>query len=349
MIKQFASLASAFIMAAWPLCALRAQVTPGHIWLEVLYKTSDAVVIGHCGSVHALPGSPDSSVMDFDLTFSVARIYKGSDLTAFTILITGRPIASGSPWCGKDPVLLFLKHTNVSGVYTLSEWYHGMKLVPASLLSTKHQGDAPTDGLLELERALGEVAAGVDTNDARQALLILRDFRKIDPQTVSTLKAISLRPNESQRLLGWEILARVDPSSNFRAFTDMFKSQPAQDGEAAMRMCEIAEQLKDPHLLTTLEGMVDWQEYPDLRVCAMQGIRNLHAPETVPFLIRHLDDSQLQVAYDAVITMAEITKLPGDYGPGIPVYSKDPERYKKLWHDWWNQGGAAKYPDRQPK
>jgi hypothetical protein len=329
------------IAAAFPLCA---ELSPAYVPISQLYRQADAVVIGHCESVRS-SADAETSTINHEVLFSSAQVYKAEVAATFTVQIPRRPIAAGAPACGQAYWLLFLKHTDSNGVYSLSDPTHGIRPLPVFVPSTS----APSEGLSALEETLTQIATAAESRGAVEALGVLRDFDRIDPQTVSVLKLVSQRPDPMQRLLALETLARIEPSLYFGPFTEAFKNKTAPDGIAFARLCEVAEGARTTNQLGPLMAMTDWQNYPGLRECAMQGIRKLRAPASVAFLMRHLDDSQTDVAYLALITLSEITGLTGEYAPGFGIYRANHEEYKKRWKNWWVERGSVKYPDPQAK
>ena len=66
----------------------------------------------------------------------------------------------------------------------------------------------------------------------------------------------------------------------------------------------------------------------------MAGIRRIKDPNSVPFLLDQLDSADRDVAYQALITLAEMNHRGGEYGPSMPVFQEDLERYKNIWKRW---------------
>ena len=85
--------------------------------------------------------------------------------------------------------------------------------------------------------------------------------------------------------------------------------------------------------LPTLEA-ISRSTNPYLRLSAMTGIRRIKDPVSVPFLVDQLDSTDMDVAYQALITLAEMNHRGGEYGPSMPVFREDPERYKNVWKRW---------------
>jgi HEAT repeat protein len=105
------------------------------------------------------------------------------------------------------------------------------------------------------------------------------------------------------------------------------------------------------NIMTSLDQVRDQRALPDLealsgsrlnliRSGAMGAIRRMAGPGTAPFLIQRLDYPDREVQYEAVITLAEIFKKGGEYGPDVPTFEKNPESYVAVWKRWWSEEGA---------
>jgi hypothetical protein len=75
----------------------------------------------------------------------------------------------------------------------------------------------------------------------------------------------------------------------------------------------------------------------------MRGVRSLKSRSSVSFLVQRLDDPDVLVSHLAVMTLAEVVGLRGDFGPGLGLFTKDPEKYRGLWRSWWEQVGSAQF------
>lgn len=77
-----------------------------------------------------------------------------------------------------------------------------------------------------------------------------------------------------------------------------------------------------------------------LRMSAMLALRRIRDPAFIPFLVEQLDSNDSIVQYEAVITLAEMTGLSGDYGPSMPRFDANPPKYRELWKQWWAEQQA---------
>ena len=75
----------------------------------------------------------------------------------------------------------------------------------------------------------------------------------------------------------------------------------------------------------------------------MDAIRGIGSPESVPELIRHLDDTDSMMQYLAVAALQEILRRPDEVGPSIPMFEGDKVRFIQSWKRWWSEEGQASY------
>jgi hypothetical protein len=90
------------------------------------------------------------------------------------------------------------------------------------------------------------------------------------------------------------------------------------------------EKLRDPATRPALECIAR-SGITQLQLPAMDAIRGIASPASVPELIRHLDDPSPVAQYLAVITLSEITRRPDEPGPLMPEFMKEPARFRDSW------------------
>jgi hypothetical protein len=69
----------------------------------------------------------------------------------------------------------------------------------------------------------------------------------------------------------------------------------------------------------------------------MDAIRGMRNPASIPELIRHLDDADPFMQYQAVITLSEIAPRRDLPGPSMTDFERDPRKYTESWKLWWNE------------
>jgi hypothetical protein len=123
--------------------------------------------------------------------------------------------------------------------------------------------------------------------------------------------------------------------------------------EAAAIFLASSERGLDPYVLWRLSGAIeiielrlrDPKPIPALvpllhvsnvtvRRAGAAALRNTHNAAATDPLIDALQDSDLEVQYQAVIGLAEITGTTGEWAPGSELFRQDPGRYVDHWREW---------------
>lgn len=331
--------------------AMQVDISPAYVPIEQLFAESELVAVGRCLSVVDLnpPQTLDAGrplpPSNYLATYAIARTYKGSGATGkVDVGFPNMRPEWGPPPCvvtGGGFYLLFLRHSDLKPFYALTDSHFGIRpFVP----STADVGSA-RGGIDGLQADYAAIAAHSSAAEAtREALLALADFEKLMPSTLDVLSSLSRRPDPDISILCLEMLARARPAEYLEPLANaMANTHASPNPMVLVRLCEVLGNPTRPEETPALERIVDLPLRPTLRQCAMQGVRKEKAANSVSFLVRHLNDSDADVSYLAVITLAEITDKGGDFGPGAPLFLKNPERYRKLWLDWWEQTGSRQY------
>ncbi len=207
-----------------------------------------------------------------------------------------------------------------------------------------------TDGLAQLESDILLPVGGNDKERSRDAVSLLLSFSQLSKGT-------------SDRLLKASEGAAGDTRLRVDALVARFLSTVGQERRDALRQLNgalagglsneilwdiipVEQAIPNPTSeedLDILEEIAATSIVSVLRNSAMLGIRKLRSPKSVPFLVEQLNAADDNVAYQALITLAEMNGKGGEYGPSLPVYHLDPARYRQLWLGWWQSEGQAKF------
>ncbi len=105
-------------------------------------------------------------------------------------------------------------------------------------------------------------------------------------------------------------------------------------------------EISSPNAVRALEAL-SRSKFRPVQSGAMDGIRRIRDPKSVPFLMAKLGDPDSDVQYVALITAAEILgKYEGDFAPSMYLFDKKPQYYLGLWKQWWVEEGSKLYsPD----
>jgi hypothetical protein len=265
---------------------------------------------------------------DCDVVISVEAVYKGPARTPKIVLrlpqldpMMGLPVTAGGEY------LFFLRPSPTDYLLPIETSGAIVSLEGLRLSSESHPG---VRGLAtDLLQAMGDAGQLVD------ALGLLAQFEHLSPMELQRIDGVAA-PTLDSSLLKFAVLARSEPTRYLPGLV------------TALEMWTAANPLPDPALPTvvppgvatigdTLARLTTTSDLPSLarcaksdhsyvRFCAMEGIRRLRDPATVPFLIAQLDSADSSVRYLAVITLAEITGKSGDFGPGMGLFDRDEKK-----------------------
>lgn len=338
----------AVILLLTAAAGMEGRLSPAYAPIELLFGASDAVVVARCISIGqkdpSQPSVRDGHLvpLDYLLRYSSIKVYKGSDVPAgFSVLFRQGDPAEGTPGCGPHYVLLFLKSSGSGDPYAWADPNFGLRAFPGQPLG----GGAGPFGLRGLEQdALAFLSSGGEPS--KTALNLLADFTELSKTSAEALATSKGPMDRAGAILKLEILVRAKRAEYFEELVREVQNLPALDPLTFTpeRVCDLLEEGRNNKDLPALEELVTNSPVENpLRACAMRGLRSLRVRTSVPFLIRQLDDANLMVSYLAVITLAEITDKSGEYGPGMGLFEKDPQKYRRVWRNWWEQWGAKEY------
>jgi PBS lyase HEAT-like repeat len=119
---------------------------------------------------------------------------------------------------------------------------------------------------------------------------------------------------------------------------DAVKLHPREAYKLGGAFIHVKDQQTLGDLIAIAQGPVETWHYG-----ALYALRNLQDPQSVPALVKALDDPDREAEYQALITLALMTHKGGEYGPGIGPFDADPAKYIDLWKQWWETEGRSAY------
>jgi hypothetical protein len=99
----------------------------------------------------------------------------------------------------------------------------------------------------------------------------------------------------------------------------------------------ISQGLRDPVAAPALGRLLSADV--ETRRAASSALRRMRSESALKFLVSALDDPDMRVGHNAVMGFAETTGQT-EWGPSIPAFQADQERYRQHWRDW-NRGRQA--------
>jgi HEAT repeat protein len=174
-----------------------------------------------------------------------------------------------------------------------------------------------------------------------KALRLLHGFTRLEPSASTAVGALSSSPDPEIAFAALAILLKAgmpDGVAKFRRYVETYRQEqpPIELMNAAGELSLVA----DPKALPDIE-LLSGSKYLSIQMAAMDAIRHIGSFKSAPVLVERLDDPNRIVQYSAVITLAELFDKSGDYGPNIELFGKDPQKYIRLWKQWWIDEGKV--------
>lgn len=227
--------------------------------------------------------------------------------------------------------LVFLKST-APGIYDFSDRFLGVTLFSA--LPQKVEAS----GLAGLESALARIIQGTNRGDRLSALWLLQGYDHLSGETIVAVTSLTSPDDPAIALTSWAILLKAHAPESVQGLAH-FLAGYRGDGEPTDALIGVEDGLsgvRDESSLSTLESLTD-SKYMQVRQGAMQGVRGIGNPKSATVLVKRLDSSDPFVQYEAVITLSEIFRKYGDFGPSMLLFDRNPQKYVQLWKKWWEE------------
>jgi hypothetical protein len=199
-------------------------------------------------------------------------------------------------------------------------------------------------GPLKLQHVLSVVAMSSASPDQLQALRLLLGFNLITDETLSIVTPLTQSRSPDIALTALGVLLRTKSIDSVQKLQRYLESYTSEGQPSALFVVgpELRE-VTNPEALPALEAL-SASKFRSVRSGAMDAIRKIRSPKSVPFLVAKLDDPDSNVQYVALIALAEILgKYEDDFAPSMYLFDKRPGYYKGLWKKWWQEEGKYQY------
>lgn len=341
-------LSAAFALVIWAQCS-QAEVGPpgGSYRLKTLFDASDAVCVGTVTGIHEVPSRTQGQPLAAPLisrafSLSAARCYKGAIEPGDTIeYTTHEPAVSlyDLPLTSGDYALYFLKKSD-AGRFTFADRFWG-RFHDASL---RLLAPPESSGLAQLETdVLMNVRAIQEPVALSEQLQVLQGFDQLAPATLAAVRPYVRDVDRRVALAAFSVLARAGAPEDLAALCQ-FAQDPVLDSLAADYGFSLGE-IRAPGARLALECLAR-TPVRAIKYGAMDAIRAIKSPASVPELMRRLDDADSYTQFLAYITLTEIVHRKGDPGEGAGGFARDRDAIVASWKQWWNETGRIRYPDR---
>lgn len=325
-------------------------VAPGSVQVEAVFAQASLVCNCVVKSIvdHAYPIEiRGRASMRYEVTaqITIRDVYKSDDLRVTNIAVQyvvdkqqGQSIAGSRLELSKgQTVLLFLTKTGTD-TYEFADPFIG----GTEFSSLPNEGGDL--GPIKLQHVLTSVAQSTVSLDQLQALRLLLGFDHIADETLSVVRPLSQSGNADIALTALGVLLRTKSVDSVQKLQQYLESYTANAEPSALFVIgpELRE-ISNPNALPVLEAL-SGSKFRSVRSGAMDSIRRIRDPKTVPFLMAKLGDPDSDVQYVALITAAEILgKYEGDFAPSMYLFDKNPQYYIGLWKQWWVEEGSKLY------
>jgi hypothetical protein len=204
-------------------------------------------------------------------------------------------------------------------------------------------------GLAELESALRAMILNPSPVDRVTALRLLQGFDHLDQRTLSVVDRLCDSKDPDVAFTALAILIKTkSPESVARLLNHLVKNKTEPQTFAVVSIGPELAQIRDKRALSSIEALTD-SRFISIRDGAMQSLRAMGNPESAPTLVRKLNDPDVSVQYQAVITLAEIfDKKTEQFAPTIPTFNQSPRKYIDAWQKWWTDEGQDFVHSKNP-
>ena len=180
--------------------------------------------------------------------------------------------------------------------------------------------------------------------DVIRALQLLQGLDSFEQATLSAVAALcdSEVPEVAIPALGVLLKTKTPESvEQLKRYLDKYKGnvQPL----ALISVGSELGRIDSVKALPLVEGLAT-SRFVAVRYGAMDAIRRIKSPKSVPFLVARLDDTDATIQYVALITLAEVLgKYDDNFAPSMYLFDKKPLYYVGLWKRWWAEEGSKIY------
>lgn len=329
-------------------CSAEPRPAWGSYSIPKLFAASDAVCAGKVTFVSFVaseqqPASPEYHRVSRVFGLSDIRCYKGAVSTVDRVQVTTYEPPYSLSVKDEEQVLLFLKQAG-SNTWELADRYWG-KLENAHLTSLAL---VEASGLAQLELDVVQSLRGSPNRDLiLNNLTVLHGFDHLSEETLRLVSSYANSADPFAALAAFSVLIRTQRPDELTRFCDYLNKHGNSAGPALFlsNFASLAE-IRDASLLPELERLARTPVF-SVRTSAMDAIRAIKSPSSVPALVGLLDDSDSNIQSSALIALWEIVQRPDEVGPSVAMFEKERSRFVQSWKQWWSGTGHNLYPERR--
>jgi hypothetical protein len=248
-----------------------------------------------------------------------------------------------------DYRLLFL--TLKDGRYMIvNEWFGALK-ASRNLSSSDRDADTP---MASLERDLEAGLQDKDTELVLESIRMLGNMRAL--HSTVELKSFLGDRDPIVRTYVWQALLRLKDYSVLSAVAEFFASQPLLPYSLTLprdRLLYMQRELvgeiggiRSSEALPFLETFAVSKD-PALRRDALQAIRQIRSPHSIPVLLNELDDPDRHNSFSAMQGLLSLRSAnsSNDWVPTMEQFLQSPDVWIAKTRQWWEVEGKVGLPD----
>lgn len=319
------------------LTTLFAAVRPveGSLDLNALIDACDVVVGGRIATVRVLRSEPISSTDGRVLSFrseaqvNADRFYKGSGAASTIVFLFDTFASSTIPqnrFVIGQPVLLFLKKADEPNRFILADPFFGV-FGPVPYIS-------PTSDKLSGNSQLQkDLIAGLNDKNRQRVLVnleLLLGFKHLD--STEGISSLTKSENSQVAVLAYSVLLRNNTFDEIPSMLAFLRQTPESSGISFVQLANSLGTLEKYPKRTDVLSTLSQVPQVAIRNAAVNELRRLRDPDTIPVLLKALDDPDPYISFTALKTLAEISGVAdADYSPDVPSFLGDRARYVAAW------------------
>jgi hypothetical protein len=303
--------------------------------LRQLVTEADVIVVAtiekidDVGSTNVLVGDQSVSARAHRARVLAERRIKGSCPEEFSIEFVTPSQFVGYPGVTMGRQIVFLKKQD-NGYRFASRQYPSLPAAPGS--SAIESGSDPLEAVV---MQLGSVVSSPAASQSEKWIVLARAYGI--PRSESFERSLRAGMDNTASLdlkyrIQTELVARDDDAELARAI-DLLLASTLTDEQQQLFLLAIGNNVKNPTALPALARLLRSGNAPSRRAAA-EALWHSAISDSVPDLVRILQDSDAQVRFYAVRALSDIANEPGWGGPSEAQFQEHEEEYLQHWKSW---------------
>jgi hypothetical protein len=302
-----------------------------------LIDSSDVICIGAVESVRDLgkvTRQNGNQTIEFERKGAIVkcqRVLKGqittSELLTVEFLDSKQFLLGSAVLSAGETAMLFLAKAETN--YQMASPYYGKQVAVASPVNE----DQSIPVINKIEREFLNVVSKGSDAEASTALdrLFKLDSRALVAESNRVMEAVSKRP-EREEAVAVTVLALRIKDGDFEALLQVPKlSSNVTDRDSYLpwqdNLLTAIDQIHDEKAVPVLNKLLV-SKSPAVRREASRALATLANRSSVPYLVKGLQDSDVDTSYNSLIALSRITGKPG---PGREEFERNREKYVLEW------------------